>query len=129
MTDKYDKIKLHTDSGLSEEVVLSYKDVGNGVYAKTVVSANPALVYGRTVTIAAGKGNTPVPLDNIALINSVVIKARASNAGDVIISGIGDDASKGYPLSPGEPIGFSVTNLSAIQIYGAVGDGIHWTGN
>ncbi len=66
-----------------------------------------------------------------ALVNSIAIIALSTNTGIIYVGPAGVTSSTGYPLSPGQAIGFVVANADAIYISGAssgVGS-VAWTGN
>lgn len=77
-------------------------------------NANPAAPFAgqqTTTTSAAALPNQP-------MVNSIAVKALSTNTGTVYIGPVGITASTGYPLAPGEAMGFSVTNANAVYILG-----------
>lgn len=67
------------------------------------------------------------PIGAGALSTGIVIKAKATNAGNVLIGGAGvtaaaDGTGAGFILEPGEGITINVTNISAIYAVGTAND-------
>lgn len=77
---------------------------------------------------------TAVALGSGALSNGVIIKAKSSNAGSVVVgpSGVTNavtSSANGYELAPGEAISVAAANLSQVYINGAAGDFVFYAGN
>lgn len=69
-----------------------------------------------------------------ALVNGVVIKAKATNTGSVWIGSSGvtntdDGTGAGYKLLPGEAISFAVSDVHALFAIGTANDVIYFAGN
>lgn len=95
-----------------------------------VVSTNPAIIYTDQQKVTA----SAVALTAQALANGIIIKAKATNAGTVFVGGSGvnatyDGTGNGFPLDPGESIGFGVTDASVIYVIGILNDVISVAGN
>jgi hypothetical protein len=66
-----------------------------------------------------------------ALSNNVVVQALPGNVGNVFVGGVGLTINNGYPLQPGQPMGFVTNNTNNVYIIldtGATG-GVAWVGN
>ena len=70
---------------------------------------------------------TAAALSAQILTNSIAIVALSSNTGTVYVGGVGVTTGTGYPLAPGQAIGYTIANANAVYI---VGTGtVAWTGN
>jgi hypothetical protein len=61
----------------------------------------------------------------------VVVQALPGNSGNILVGGAGLTAANGYPLQPGQPMGFVTNDVSNVYIIldaGATG-GVAWAGN
>lgn len=70
-------------------------------------------------------------LPNRALSNSVVVQALPGNVGNIFVGGVGLTIANGYPLQPGQAMGFVTNNVNNVYIIldtGATG-GAAWAGN
>ena len=64
---------------------------------------------------ATGDGTTQQLPDKQCV--SVVLKSRASNAGNIYIGGAPATGTNGYELTPGETVSMNISNLSEIYVY------------
>lgn len=116
-----------------------WKDMGDGTYAEQLYIGGGAVAGPLPATIAAGQARiavtaTAVCLASAALVNGIVVKALAANAGAITIGGSGvnataDGTGNGYVLAPGEAMSFAIPNANLACINGAAGDGVSFAGN
>jgi hypothetical protein len=99
-------------------------DVNSDLSINVRALATPQTVISGRQTATA----SAVALPSGVFTNGLVIRALASNAGDVCIGGSGITTGNGYCLSPGEAIAYGAANSNQIYIVGD-GNAVMWTGN
>lgn len=92
-------------------------------------SAPVAKQYTVTATAASVTGSVSTPL-----VNGIVIKAKSSNAGPVVIGAAGvtavvNGSGTGYILEAGDSVFLAVVDLAAVYAIGTAGDVISFLGN
>lgn len=103
------------------------------LYTSAVVMANPPTIN-TPVQVRIVATGTPVQFPAGDYLNGLVIKARATNAGDVVVGRAGvvvavDGAGNGYPISKGEAISYALSQSSDLWLNGTAGDIVYVTGN
>lgn len=86
--------------------------------------AGTTIYNGQTTVAAAG---TQVVLASSTTVKWVILKAKATNTGNIFVGDSNVDSSTGYILTPGEAIGLDINNLNLVYIDSAVnGEGVSY---
>jgi hypothetical protein len=95
-------------------------------------SALNVVVTVPTSTVLNGQvtaNGTATAFPSGVLSNAVVLTSLTTNTSTVYVGGSGITSASGYPLIPGQSIGYVVSNLNDVYYLGASGGTIAYTGN